>query len=46
MRQRWLVLMVLIVTAAIAAQPAAAQQVVQKWSAYGGYSYLDTTTKR
>ena len=44
MRRTWLILPVLAVIAAMAVQPAFAQEVVQKWSAYGGYSYLNTTT--
>jgi opacity protein-like surface antigen len=44
MRRTWLIPILLLLTAAMAVQPALSQEVVQKWSAYGGYSYLNTPT--
>jgi hypothetical protein len=46
MMRRFIVsLFVLLVAAAIVIQPAAAQEHVQKWSLYSGYSYFNTPSK-
>jgi opacity protein-like surface antigen len=39
-----LLALVILVIAVVAVQPASAQQYVQKWDAYGGYTYLNTPT--